>query len=102
DLSRVEKNEKPVGLSNETEEALARVVPLNAGDREEIRGSTFTPHDPVYMAECLYLRDAARSLALPGLKPEQLADLGFAWVCREVLLTPWLTPAQGGSVSAAA
>ena len=76
---------------------------MNPGDREEIRGATFTPHDPIYLAECLYLRDAARSPTLPDLKPEQLADLGFAWVCREVHLRPWLTPtATPGSLSAAA
>ena len=103
DLTRAEKGEKPAALSSEAEEALARVVPLNPGDREEIRGATFTLHDPIYLAECLYLRDAARSLTLPDLKPEQLADLGFAWVCREVYLKPWLTPsAAQGSISAAA
>ena len=27
---------------------------------------------------------------LPGLSPEQQADLAFAWVCRQVYLNPWL------------
>ena len=68
------------------------MVPLHPTDRDEIRSATFSPHDAVYLAECLYLRDAARSLVMPGLSPEQLADLGFAWVCRQVILDPWLVP----------
>ena len=64
------------------------LVPLHPTDRDEIRSATFSPHDAVYLAECLYLRDAARSLAMPGLSPEQLADLGFAWVCRQVYPEP--------------
>jgi hypothetical protein len=102
DLTRAEKGEKPAALSSEAEVALARVVPLHATDLEEIRGATFTPHDPVYLAECLYLRDAARSISLPDLKPEELADLGFAWVCREVFLNPWLIPVDQSRFQATA
>src|SRR5262249_11090194 len=81
---------KPTPLTPEALDALAAVVPLNPADREEIHGSAFSSHDPVYLCDCLYLRDAARTISLPGLKPEQLADLGFAWVCRQVYLNPWL------------
>ncbi len=90
ELATGEKADKTAALAESDEEALANLVPLHASDREEIRSATFSPHDPVYLAECLYLRDAARSLAIPGLTPEQLADLGFAWVCRQVVLDPWL------------
>jgi hypothetical protein len=101
DLSAAEKAEKPSGLAPEAENALAAIVPLNAQDRDEIRGAGFTAHDSVYLAECFYLRDAARSIAIPGLSPERLADHGFAWVCRQVYLNPWLID-TGNRISAAA
>jgi hypothetical protein len=97
ELAGSDKVEKPPVLTPEAEKALATVVPLSGADRDEIRPGTFSPHDPVYLAECLYLRDAARSLALPGLSPEQLADLGFAWVCRHVYLDPWIVPPPPGT-----
>ena len=90
ELSTGEKGEKATALAKPEEEALASLVPLHPSDLEEIRSATFSPHDPVYLADCLYLRDAARSLAMPGLTTEQLADLGFAWVCRQVVLDPWV------------
>src|SRR5262249_19531826 len=74
---------------------LAALVPLSPGDREESRGASFTGHDPVYLADCFYLRDAARSLALAGLPPEKQADLAFAWVCRQVYLQPWVRNLPG-------
>src|SRR5579883_2230268 len=75
--------------------ALASVVPLSPADREEIRGAAFSGHDPLYLADCLYLRDAAKSLALTGLSPDQQADHAFAWVCRQVYLQPWVRPVGG-------
>jgi len=101
ELASGEKVEKPAALSPQAEEALAALIPLHSSDRDEIRPSAFSPHDPVYVAECLYLRDAARSLALPGLTPEQLADLGFAWVGRQVYLSPMLLD-MGTRIAAAA
>lgn len=79
-------------LSDEAFAALAAVVPLSPADREEIRAGAFSAHDPVYLADCLYLRDAARSLAAAGLPPEKRAELAFAWVCRQVYLRPWPRP----------
>jgi hypothetical protein len=86
---------QPTAMTPEAEAALAALVPLNDDDRAEIRSATFTSFDPNYVGECLYLRDAARSLEVPGLKPEEAADLGFAWVCRQVYLNPWLIPVPG-------
>jgi hypothetical protein len=101
-------NPRPAGLTPEAEEALAKLVPLSPEDRAEIRGANFTPFDAPYLAECLYLRDAARALDVPprpGQTSEQLdadrADLAFAWVCRQVYLNPWLAPV-GNRVGAAA
>lgn len=101
ELASGEKIEKPAALSPQAEEALATLVPLHPSDRDEIRPAAFSPHDPVYVAECLYLRDAARSLALPGLTPAKRADLGFAWVCRQVYLNPMLLD-TGERITAAA
>lgn len=96
ELAGSDKVDKPPALTPEAEKSLGELVPLSAADRDEIRPGTFSPHDPVYLAECLYLRDAARSLVLPGLSPEQRADLGFAWVCRQVYLDPWLIGIEPG------
>lgn len=95
-LSGQENGQKLPGLSADAEAALSQLVPLIPEDLAEIRGAAFSSHDPVYLAECLYLRDAARSLELPGLPPEHQADLGFAWVCRQVCLNPWLIEVQSG------
>lgn len=65
-------------------------VPLSPADREEIRGGAFSGPDAAYLADCFYLRDAARSLGLTGVPPERQADLAFAWVCRQVYVCPWL------------
>lgn len=106
DLPADPKAPKPAGLSKDAEAALAALVPLNADDLGEVRPAAFTAHDPVYLAECLYLRDAARSLDVvprPGQTPEQAAadraDLAFAWVCRQVYLNPWLQDGDDGPVA---
>ncbi len=108
DLAAAPETPQPAPLDAKAEETLAALVPLNAEDRAEIRGAVFTSHDPVYLAECLYLRDAARSLetpARPGQTPEQTiadrADLGFAWVCRQVHLNPWMVDYPEGRVTTA-
>ena len=76
--------------SDEALTALAAVVPLSPADRDEIRGAAFSGHDPIYLADCFFLRDAARSLGVSGLPPEKQAEIAFAWVCRQVYLNPWL------------
>lgn len=84
-----QEGQKLPGLTDDGLAALAAVVPLSPSDREEIRSSAFSAHDPIYLADCFYLRDAARSLALTGLPPERQAELAFEWVCRQVYLQPW-------------
>jgi hypothetical protein len=88
EVSRQEGEKFPAATPDQLA-ALAALVPLSAADREELSGAAFSTHDPAYVADCLYLRDAARSLDLAGLPPEQQADLAFAWVCRQVYLHPW-------------
>jgi hypothetical protein len=88
-------------LGPDEERALAAVVPLNPGDLEEIRNWNYSSHDPVYLTECFYLRDAAQSVKLPNMSPEQIADAGFAWVCRSVALNPWLLADRGSATASA-
>jgi hypothetical protein len=102
DLSGDPASPRPRGLSEAEEEALAKLVPLAKDDREEIRPANFSTHDGAYLADCLYLRDAARSFDIPVVadeKPEaaaaRRADAAFAWTCRQVYLNPWLIPVPG-------
>jgi hypothetical protein len=76
-------------LTPEAEKSLTALVPLSADDLSEIRGATYSALDPAYVAECFAMRDAARSLDPSGLPPQELARLGFAWVCRQVYIQPW-------------
>ncbi len=99
---------KPSALSSEAEAALTALVPLSEDDRVEIRTAAFSSHDGVYLADCLYFRDAVRSLDVPELSgetpdhyAEHRADLGFAWVCRQVYLNPWLIPTGSGLMGTA-
>lgn len=85
----------PVPLSDDGMKALAALVPLSAEDREEVRRGAYSGLDPVYLADCLYLRDAARSLDPTGLPPADLARVGFAWACRQVYLHPWVVEGFG-------
>jgi hypothetical protein len=74
---------------------LKKLIPLAPGDADEIRATTFTTHDSVYLYECLAFRDAVRSLSLEQLPPARRAELAFAWVCRQVYLRPWLRQING-------
>lgn len=89
DLNAQNKEALPV-LSEDAVTKLAELVPLAPADRDEVRSATFTPHDGVYLADCLYLRDVARSLALSGAPADYQAEVAFAWVCRQVYLQPWV------------
>jgi hypothetical protein len=89
--------EKFPALSDEALAAVGATVPLSPADQEEIRGAAFSSFDPTYLADCFYLRDAARSLGLTGVPPEQQVDLAFAWVCRQVYLHPWLRHLGGNA-----
>src|SRR5262249_35356060 len=75
---------QPPGLAPEAEQALGRVVPLTPLDLAELRPASFTGLDEAYLADCFYLRDAAQSLGIAGQTPARRAELGFAWVCRQV------------------
>ena len=86
----------PPPLTPEAEKALAAVVPLAPPDLEEIRQLSYGGLDAAYLADCFYLRDAARSLDLPGGSPAKQVGFAFDWVCRQIYLNPWRLPASPG------
>src|SRR5262249_51798638 len=85
-----QEGEKLPAFTPESLAAVAALVPLSPADREELSGAAFSLHAPAYVADCFYLRDPAKSLGLTGLPSEKQADYGFAWVCRQVYLHPWV------------
>jgi hypothetical protein len=89
DISHQDGEKLPT-FTPESLAALKAIVPLSAGDSEELSGAAYSTHDPAYVADCLYMRDVARSLGVAGLPPEKQAELAFAWVCRQVYLQPWV------------
>ena len=70
------KIDKPTGLTEDALKALAATVPLSDDDKAEIREAAFSSYDPVYLGECLYLRDAARSLSSPAVRPNNSPTSG--------------------------
>ena len=92
----------PPGLTPEAAAALAAVVPLSDADLDSLRPVGYGGLDPSYVADCSYLRDAARAIDPVGLPPADLARVGFAWVCRQVYLNPWAIDIRPGVQEATA
>lgn len=92
----------PAGLTPDAEKALAAVVPLNPGDLAEVKPASFSNLDPVYLADCLYLRDAVKSMLPASAPPDRAARIAFDWVCRQVYLNPWLRVNQNGQLEGTA
>lgn len=79
------------GLSASNENALRDMFPgLDGDDLRELKTTGFTKLDPYHLAECYYLRDAARSLDVADLPPLEQARKAFAFVCRQVYLNRWI------------
>ncbi len=81
----------PAGLTPDAEKELAPLARLAPEDLEVVRPAAFSVADAAYVAECLYLRDAAQAVDPVGLPPAERARAGFAWVCRQVYPQPWVT-----------
>ncbi len=96
DLGQNPDAPQPAGMSDAEAKAARDLLGLSEDELKELRPPTYSPLDPNYLAECLYLRDAARSLDTAGLPPGRQAELAFAWVCRQVVLQPWTVPTQRG------
>lgn len=92
DLSANPDAEQLTGLSPDAEKSLREVFPLTDDDLAEVRPAGFTPLDGAYLADCLYLHDAAAAAASPDPAPARRAEAAFAWVCRQVELRPWALP----------
>ena len=92
---------KPVGLTPEAEEALAKLVPLSREDRDEIRKADFTAPTPrTSPSACTSATPSGRSTC--PLAPARRLDRrgpprrrAWAWVCRQVYIEPWLIPVAG-------
>ncbi|WP_439626566.1 hypothetical protein [Gemmata sp.] len=102
DLQAAQDAPRPAAATPESLAAVAALVPLNDADQAVLRESAYTVGDAAYLAECLFLRDAARSLEVPpkvGATPDQAAataaDRAFAWVCRSIYLNSWTAPVPG-------
>lgn len=84
-------------LDAEARKFLQENVGLSAEELSETEASNFRPADAHYLNECFLLRDAARSIEIKGLAPEEAARNCFRWVARHVLLheqgDDWLPPA---------
>lgn len=59
--------------------------------------SEYAPLDAHFLAECLYLRDAAAGLGVEDADPVPVrAGAAFDWVCRQVVSAPWVARLQDG------
>ena len=79
----------PPALAPDAAKAIQALMPMMPDDLNEISGSSYSSFDPAYLAQCFYLRDAARSIDPTGKPPLEVAKLAFAWVCRQVILQQW-------------
>ncbi len=85
----------PEAVPPSAEAALKDLARLTDDDLKAIRPAGYSALDPHYLAECLYLRDIARTLDATGLPPDQKARRAFDWVCRQVVLAPASLPGRG-------
>ena len=86
---------QPTSLTTDAEKTVRQLLNLNEQEAREIRSASYSSLDAVYLAECLYLRDVARSLDLTGLPPTRQAEIAFQWVQRQVQLNHWTTNIRG-------
>ena len=86
---------QPASLTPDAEKTIRQLLNLNEQEAREIRSASYSALDAVYLAECLYLRDVARSLDLTGLPPTRQAEIAFQWVERQVQLNHWTTSIRG-------
>jgi hypothetical protein len=100
DLAQNREAPQPDSLTPDGEKIVRELLGLTDAEVKELRPASYTNLDPNYLAECLYLRDAARSLDVAGLPTSRQAELAFAWVCRQVVLNPWVVHDQRVGASA--
>jgi hypothetical protein len=89
--------ERPRPAGPEESAAVAAALNLTDGERAAFAQAEYSSGDGNHLAECFYLRDAARSLGVSAADPAAVqATVAFRWLCRQVVLNPWIFPeAQG-------
>lgn len=90
---------RPAGLTSSQEAEVRTLLNLTDPELQELRPVTFSPLDSHHVLDSLYFRDIARSLETAGLPPEVQADLAFRWVCRQVVLHPWVGQVSAGTTT---
>ena len=88
---------RPAGLAAGQDAEVRTLLNLTEPEVQELRPTTFTALDTHHVLDALYLRDAARSLEPAGLPPAKQAELAFHWVCRQVVLRPWVAQVSTGA-----
>ncbi|QEL16582.1 hypothetical protein [Limnoglobus roseus] len=86
DLANNPNAEQLPTLPPDAIQSLGEQLRLTPNEVKEVSSTTFTNLDASYVAECLILRDAVRSLDLGNHTAERRAMFGFDWVCRQVYL----------------
>lgn len=86
----------PVPLTGEASKSLGERLRLSPEELKEVSGSTFTNLDAAYIAECLLIRDAVRSLDLGNLPVERKVRIVFDWVCRQIYLRQGIVHTTNG------
>jgi len=90
DLASAAKEYQPESLQPSDEASDRELLKLTDDEIKELRSVSYTNLDSLYLAECLYLREAARSLDVAKSPPAEQARVAFDWVCRQVVLSPWI------------
>lgn len=89
--------ERPLVVAATELQPVTQALRLPDKEVKYLTSAEYTPLDAQYLAECLYLRDAAASLGLDPADPTAVrATAAFNWVCRQIILNPWLTQTQQG------
>lgn len=81
---------QPSGLTAEREKQLAEQALLTKPELTELRSSSYTPLDSLYVAESYYLRDSVRGLDVGSEPPLNQVKLALAWIGRQVIDRPWI------------
>ena len=90
DLTSAAKDYQPESLQANDEAAYRELLKLTDDEIKELRSASYANLDSLYLAECLYIREAVRALDVAKSPPAEQARIAFDWVCRQVVLSPWV------------
>ena len=83
---------QPASLDPARATELEKALALSEAEVNELRPASYSALDAYYLADCLYLREVARSLDALKAPPAGRAALAFALVNREVADRAWVRP----------